>query len=92
MGLIYIGMDTDALEADFKKFLIDRQQRELKSKEIIDGLDKLMVVERHDISNIFEIHNFHQPMAEIHLEPQVKHGDYLKFRKRNKRKNLKVSK
>lgn len=92
MSLIFIGMDTDALEADFKKFLVDRQQRELKSKEIIDGLDKLMVAECHDISKIFEIHNFHHPMPEIHLEPKVKHGDYLKFRKRNKRRNLKINK
>tara|TARA_R110000851_G_scaffold142262_1_gene280686 strand:+ start:314 stop:646 length:333 start_codon:yes stop_codon:yes gene_type:complete len=110
MTLIYIGMDTDVFEADFKKFLIDRQQEKLKdegmkvlvvgsvnglsmsTKLAIESLGKIMVIDKPDIPNVFEFNNFHQPMTEIYLEPQVKHGAYRQFIKHDKRKNLKVNK
>jgi hypothetical protein len=108
MGWIYIGMDTDAIEADFKKFLIDRQQEKLKDENInvlvvgsvnglsmatkvaIESLDKIIVTERQDISNIFEIHNYHRHYNEPKLKAPVEHGAYRQFIKRNKRKNFKL--
>jgi hypothetical protein len=110
MGWIYIGMDTDAFEADFKKFLIDRQQEKLKDEDIkvlvvgsnvglsmatkvaIESLDKIIVTERQDISNIFELHNFHRHYNEPKLKAPVEHGAYRQFIKRDKRRNLKVNK
>jgi hypothetical protein len=103
-------MDTDAFEADFKKFLSDRQEEKLKGEDIkvlvigsgnglsmatkvaINSLDKIMVIDKPDIPNVFEFNNFHQPMKEIYLEPQVKHGAYRQFIKRDKRRNFKVNK
>jgi hypothetical protein len=110
MTLIYIGMDYDAFESDFKKFLIKRQQEKLKDEDIkvlvvgsdvglsmatkvaIESLEKMIVTERQDISNIFEFNNFLEHYSEPKLKAPVEHGAYRQFIKRDKRRNFKVNK
>jgi hypothetical protein len=62
------------------------------AKEMIQACDDIVVLGGPTQSSVYELHNFHRPMAEIYLEPQVKHGAYRKFIKHDKRKNFKVNK
>ena len=45
-----------------------------------------------DSQNKFELRNYHEHMETFFLKPEVEHGAYRQFIKRDKRKNLKVNK
>jgi hypothetical protein len=62
------------------------------AKEMIQACDDIVVLGGPTQSDFFALHNFHRPMTEIYLEPQLKHGAYRKFIKHDKRKNFKVNK
>ena len=57
-------------------------------KSMIEAVDGVALVE----SNIFELRNYHEHMETFFLKPEVEHGAYRQFIKRDKRKNLKVNK
>ena len=59
-------------------------------KSIIKSMDKEIVLADEAKTNVFEICNYHQPEVYLDLKPQEKHGNYRKFIKQNKRKNIKA--
>ena len=103
MTLIYIGMNTEEIELDFKRFLssrardINNERVEVlrcadTNKEAIVLLDQIMATEAPVTSNIFELRSYHEHMKTFSLKPEVEHGAYRQFIKRDKRKNFKVNK
>jgi hypothetical protein len=62
----------------------------LATKSLIESMNEGFAIESEAKANVFEIHNYHQPMKDFYLKPQVEHGAYRQFIKRDKRKNFKL--
>lgn len=68
----------------------NNQDEIIKAKRILISAVNNVFFSDEFNTNTFVIRNYHEDIQEFFLKEKDKYGSYLKFRKTNKRKNLKL--